>query len=257
MKESITDKTVLVTGASSGIGRELALQLARAGNFVIAVGRDSHRLSHLQQADPARIHPLPLDLGDENASRQLQQALKGVTDHLDLLLMSAGCCEYVDGIDWEPALFERVMRGNFFTAVNSISACLPLLSAASGRPQIVGLSSLSTEVGLPRAEAYGASKAALHYLLDALRLDLSHRGIDVTVVRPGFIRTPLTANNDFPMPFMMGADEAAQRIIQAVSRRQRTVIFPKRLWLPLWLANKLPTLWYRWIGPKLTRENSI
>ncbi|WP_426416229.1 SDR family NAD(P)-dependent oxidoreductase [Aestuariirhabdus sp. LZHN29] len=257
MKGPINGKTILITGASSGIGRELAIQLAREGNFVIAVGRDATRLGNLQQADPARIHTLAIDLGQDEAPDQLQTSLKGITDHLDLLILSAGCCEYVDSLSGEPELYRRVMRGNFFTAVNALSACFPLLLQAPGRPQIVGLASLSTSVGLPRAEAYGASKAALQYLLDSLRIDSHHQDIDVTVVRPGFIDTPLTAQNDFPMPFIMNAQDAAQRIIRGVSQRKRQIFFPRRLWFPLWLAAKLPMLWYRWIGPKLTRVDSI
>ncbi|MCL6416041.1 SDR family NAD(P)-dependent oxidoreductase [Aestuariirhabdus sp. Z084] len=257
MTTAITGKTILITGASSGIGRELAIRLARAGNYIIALGRNTDRLQRLQQVDPARLTPLVIDLGAEDAAETLKQALRSMTDQLDIVLLSAGCCEYVDDSHWDPALFRRVMNGNFFTAVNTISACLPLLKAASGRSQIVGLSSLSTSVGFPRAEAYGSSKAALHYLLDSLRVDASQWGIDVTVVSPGFIRTPMTAGNDFPMPFMMESQQAAEKIIQGISQRKRHIAFPFRLWFPLWLAAKLPLIWYRWLGPKLTRVNDI
>ena len=153
-------------------------------------------------------------------------------------------------------LFRRVYDVNVFGLVNVIQAALPLLKATGDQPQVVGVASLSAVVGLPRAEAYGSSKAAAIYMLDALRLDLTDQNVSVTVVNPGFVETPMTDRNDFPMPFLMQSDAAAQQIIEGISKRKRTVNFPLRLWITLKLASLVPALWYGVIGPRLSRSET-
>ena len=113
------------------------------------------------------------------------------------------------------------------------------------RGQIVGIASLSAVVGFPRAEAYGSSKAAVNYLLESLRLDLFNESIDVTIVNPGFVETPMIGNNDFPMPFIISANKAAEKIIAGIEARKFKVQFPKRLYSILALAAVFPSLWYR------------
>jgi short-subunit dehydrogenase len=131
--------------------------------------------------------------------------------------------------------------------VNACKAALPYLLAGSSetgsKPQIIGISSLSTVTGFPRNEAYGSSKAAFEYFLDALRCDLGDRVV-VTTVRPGFIQTRLTSENDFPMPWLMQPAEAARQVLRILGSKSRRFAFPWQLDWVLRLARLLPGLWY-------------
>ena len=253
----VTDKNIWITGASSGIGRELALRLARAGNQVIASARKESALRQLQQQAPGRIIPLVCDVGDDRQMHSIAEELANITDTLDAVIINAGVCEYVDNLKLDTGLFRRVFAVNVFGAVNTLAAAIPLLRRAQKRGHIVGVGSLSTVVGLPRAEAYGASKAALQYLLESLRVDAAAEKMDVTVVRPGFVHTSMTRDNDFPMPFVMSTGQAAEIILRGVAKRQRVIEFPKRLCWSLKLAALCSGIWYRILAPKLSRVGKL
>ncbi len=171
----------------------------------------------------------------------------------------AGVCEYVDLPVLETATCRRVAEVNYFGVVNACAAALPLLQRAAqapgrGRPFIAGLCSMSVYTAFPRAEAYGAAKAAMAYFLDSLRCDIG-RQVDVCLVYPGFVATPMTAPNDFPMPFCLSADEAARRVLAGLEkpRRPRAFAFPWQLHGILKLAAALPGLWYGVIMPRMRR----
>lgn len=247
-----------LTGAGSGIGRELALQLAQDGYRVYASGRSREALDALAALYPDRIVALPCDVSDDAAMAAPFAALPQTLQpaQLDLVIAGAGTCEYVDLPALDPALFRRVAAVNYFGVVNTCRAALPLLQAAAAagsRPAIVGLCSMSVYTGFPRAQAYGSAKAAMRYFLDALRCDVG-QDIDVITVYPGFVATPMTAGNDFPMPFCIGAAEAARRIRAALRSRPRNVAFPWQLHWLLRLAAWLPGLWYGVLVPRLSRQ---
>ena len=258
----INNKKIWITGASSGIGSELAVQLAEAGNTVVVSARGVEKLEAIAQMSSSMsgsIVPLAYDVTQDEETDNIRAKLTAITGGLDMVIICAGRCEYVDDAELEIDLFRRVYDVNVFGAVNSARVAIPLLEkaglASEDKPQIVAIASLSAVTGLPRAEAYGSSKAAMIYLFNTLRLDLEKR-IDVTVVNPGFVATEMTKQNDFPMPFMMQPPEAARRIIKGVAKRRLTVNFPLRLWLSLKLPSLIPSLWYRWLGPKLVRSGS-
>ena len=239
----ISGETIWVTGASSGIGKQLAMQLAANGNTVIASGRNQQRLQQLQH-EQADIIPLAIDLVDAHAD-WISQQLSDITPQLDRIILSAGDCIYfeIDNPDWD--IMHKVMDINFHGAVKSIQAALPLLKNAPQRGHIVAISSLATAAAFPRAEAYGASKAALSYFLSSLRIDLAAENIDVSDIKPGFIDTPLTQANDFDMPFLMSSEQAAKRILNNIQKRPYEYVFPKRLnWL-FRLLSAMPKLWLK------------
>lgn len=251
-------KVCWVTGAGSGIGRELALRLAADGHTVYISARSTEALADLAQAQPERLLPLPCDVTDVAQMAALFSSLPAPPQLLDLVILCAGTCEYVDLPVLDSALFQRVFDVNFHGTVNSCRCALPLLQQAARlhpdrRPELVGLSSMSTYVGFPRAEAYGASKAAQAYFLDALRCDVG-QAVDVTVVYPGFVATPLTARNDFAMPFLLSAATAADSILSRLGRGRRTISFPWQLHWLLRLAARLPALWYGPVMRSLTRR---
>ena len=160
-----------------------------------------------------------------------------------MVIVNAGTCEYIDSKEMDLDSIQRVMNTNFNAAVSTIEASLPLLreSARQGkRPKLVVMSSSVTYQALPRAHAYGASKAALRYFTECLKIDLQREGIDVHLISPGFVKTPLTDVNDFPMPMIMESDEAASRIIKGLDKNLFDIHFPKRFTYPLKLISLLP-----------------
>ena len=234
---------VWLTGASSGLGASLARELAARGGQVIASGRNEAALAALREQDD-RISILPFDVTDEAGLDAVGRRLGQLTTHIDRVVLNAGRCEYLEFPEPDWHAVRRVMEVNFHGAVNCLRLALPLLRAApGGRGHVVAVASLVTAAPFPRAEAYGASKAALEYFCDSLRIDLAADGIDVTVVEPGFIDTPMTQANDFPMPFLLDADSAARRIADRLDRRPTTLRFPRRLAFALAVSKLWPSLW--------------
>lgn len=242
MSDNPTDKNILITGASSGIGRALALVLAQRGNRVIVAGRSQAALRELAATMPGRLTPLLWDVSDPNVIEAVRSFVRDKFGWLDIAILNAGNCEYIDDGNVDVALVQRVMAVNFFGAVHATQALLPLLQRAPQRPYLLGVSSMSTYLPLPRAEAYGASKAALRYFLEALRVDIG-ASLDISVISPGFVKTPLTDRNDFAMPFLLDVDTAVQRILRGMQRRSLHIEFPRRLGWSLRLLACLPQRW--------------
>lgn len=243
-------KLIWVTGASSGLGRSLALQLAAQGHQVIASARNQAELNKLAALDD-NITPLICDITDDKAIDSARAQMVEISPLLDQVILNAGNCEYLDFPEPDWAAVRRVMEVNFFGTVNCVKIALPLLrKSSSDRAHVVAVASQVTAAPFPRAEAYGASKAAMRYFFDSLRMDLAVEDIDVTVVNPGFVDTPLTRKNDFPMPFLMPVDEAATRIIKNIAARPRTYSFPLRLSALLLLSKLMPGLWQKMVAPK-------
>ncbi|BFM16668.1 SDR family NAD(P)-dependent oxidoreductase [Maricurvus nonylphenolicus] len=250
----ISGETIWITGASSGIGRALALRLAADGNRVIVTSRRGQPLQELaEQYD--NIVVITADLSRPDCVDSLSLALSNATEYLDRVILNAGTCEYfeIDQPDW--SMMARIMETNYLGAVHSVAASLPLLQAnPNGEGHIIGVGSLASRVPFPRAEAYGASKAALDYFLGALGVDLMAKGIDVSIVQPGFVKTPLTDQNDFDMPYLLTVERAVEMMLAGICRRDLYIRFPRRLnWL-IGLGHMLTTYWYRHIGPRMVRS---
>jgi NAD(P)-dependent dehydrogenase (short-subunit alcohol dehydrogenase family) len=234
----------LITGASSGLGRALALEYAARGWKVLAIARNVTRLAEVCQASiaahhPSQIVPFSVDVTDAAAVSAMIAQISTQYPQLDLVILNAGTCEYVDIPDWPVEAFERTFSLNFHAVAMMVPKLLPLLQRASA-PKLAIVSSLAHYFPFTRAEAYGASKAALSYFTDSLRVDLAGSGLQVTLIEPGFIDTPLTQANDFDMPFMLKADESARRIANALGKGVLRYRFPKRLVFSLSLLNLLP-----------------
>jgi short-subunit dehydrogenase len=227
---------IVITGATSGIGRQLALDYQNDGHSVIAIGRNRDRLQELEEFG---ITTMQLDLEDrETATRGLSEI-----ESADLAILSAGTCEYVDMPNFDSGLVARVMRRNVETLAISIEGLLDPLRKGSS-PRLVTIGSSAAYLPLPRAEAYGASKAAVEYLTKTLRITLAPENIAVSLVCPGFVKTPLTDLNDFPMPCRISTEEASKAIRRGVEKGRAEIHFPKRFTLLLKLASLLPQpLW--------------
>jgi NAD(P)-dependent dehydrogenase (short-subunit alcohol dehydrogenase family) len=246
---------IWLTGATSGIGRALALRLLDQGHRVALSARSHEDLVKLANGrDNALL--LPLDVGDQNAVRDAGRQLEACFGGLDLTIFNAGTCEYLDVRNFDTALIKRVFQPNFFGVVYCIEAALPLLRRArdeGGKPLLAATSSASAYLPLPRAEAYGASKAALSHFLESLRLDLNAEGIGISVIHPGFVETPLTERNDFPMPMSVDTQTAADAILKGLVARRFDIHFPRRFTLLVKLLGILPPSLRHRVGLRMTR----
>lgn len=228
----LAGRRVWLTGGGSGIGAALACALAARGCRLALTGRTPEALRETAKAcGEERCLLLPGDVADPDTATRVAAELARAWGGVDLVILNAGICEYVDVAEFRAAPFERQLAVNLMGVVHGIEAMLPLLRA-SPAPCLVAVSSQAALAGLSRAEAYGASKAALRNLLDALRIDLHRERLPVLAVYPGFVRTPLTDRNDFGMPFLISADEAADRVVAGIERLRPEIRFPAGLdWL--------------------------
>lgn len=223
------DGLALVTGASSGIGRELALQMARAGWTVGAFARREEALTALADeaaAGPGRIIALP---GDATSDDDVALAAETLKSHgpVALMILNAGVYLPMEAPDVKAAIMEKSCAVNLVGTVRWLEALLPDMAARrTGRVQII--SSATAYGGMPTAAAYGATKAALVNMAEALRMELDRHGVTVQVICPGFVETPAQDDNDFPKPFIMSAEEAAARIVKAGRSGAMEVSFPRR-----------------------------
>jgi len=238
-------KTVLITGASSGIGLQLAKDYADAGWHVIACGRRADILA--QQLPGERVSKVVFDIQDpEKASDALAEF-----SSIDLAILNAGTCEYIDdALAFDLALFKRVIDINVIGTANCLTAVLPKLKAGS---HLAIVSSTVTTLALTRSQAYGASKSALDYLTLSLAVDLAPT-IDVSLIRPGFVETPLTDKNDFAMPGRISVKKASVYIMEGLAARKKIINFPPLLHTLMTLVSWLPNaLWHR-IAVKMRQQ---
>ncbi len=236
---------ILITGATSGIGRQLARDYHAAGHEVWALGRSPEALAELAQQG---LHTGQVDL----EKREETLAWFAGIEKLDLAILAAGNCEYVDLPAFDSALVARVMRANVESLAHSIEGALPALRKGQ-RPHLVGIGSSAAYLPLPRAEAYGASKAAVAYLLDTLRIDLAAEGIRVSHVAPGFVKTPLTDRNDFPMPCLVTAEQASTAIRKGIAGGKKEIHFPRRFTVAMKLLSLLPRTVWLFLARKMVR----
>ena len=220
-----------IVGASSGIGRATAAALHARGATVIASARDAGGLATLAAACPGVI-ALPLDVTDRDAVLRAARDLRAQHGRLDLVMHCAGYYRPMRASAFDLTEMLRHQQVNYVGALHLLDAVLPgMLAACQGHISLVA--SVAGYRGLPNALAYGPTKAALQNLADVLYLDLHERGIGVSVVNPGFVRTPLTAGNDFHMPALLTPEQAAGHIVRGWRRGRYEIHFPRRftLWL--------------------------
>jgi len=244
-------RTVIITGASSGIGRALAIEAAVQGARVGITARRADKLLELVaeiQAKGGSIAAEIADVSDRDSLRAAITRLESVLGPCDVMIANAGV-GFPSGADPVNVVgVETMMRVNYLGVVHAFESVLPAM-IARGSGHLVAISSLAAYKGMPTAAGYSASKAAVNTYCEALRIELRSRGVAVTAVCPGFIRTAMTARNKHPMPFLMDADIAARRILSALRRRPKTYNFPWQLyrmmritrWLPDWFVARLAT----------------
>lgn len=245
MTDSTKKLHILITGATSGIGNQLAKDYLLDGHHVYAVGRDDSALAELESLGAETVD---LDLMDRD---KVIDAF-GKIEEVDLAICGAGMCEYLDMPNFDSASFMKVMSVNMGTLSHAIEGILPKLIASKGR--LVGIGSASAYVPFARAEAYGSSKAAVHYLMKTLQISLAPHDVSVSLVVPGFVETPMTKQNDFPMPFIQTTAQASQAIRDGIASGHDVIEFPKKLTLPLKVLGTLPDLVWQQVSEKINKK---
>ncbi len=230
----------------------MARQLAAQGFKVVAIARRADELSKLaSEASGGRIIPLPGDVTDRNAMRELVEQVEREHGAIALAFLNVGTYFPDSDDDIGGDGFRKTFAVNLDGTVNLIG---PLVRAmkARGRGQIAVNASVAGYGGLPQAIAYSASKSALIAMCEALKFDLDRLGITIQLVCPGFVKTPLTDKNDFPMPFLISVEEAGQRIVDGFQHGGFEIAFPKRMAWMLKFINMLPYSVYFWLVGKST-----
>lgn len=252
----LRDKRVWLIGASSGIGAALVPALVAQGARLALSSRDKtalHAIAERRSVPDRPIAVKPLDVTDKDAMPRVASELRTEWGAIDVLIYNAGTWEAIDVANWDVDQFERMVAVNYVGMQRAIAAVLSdMLSRRSG--DIVGVGSLSAYAGFPRAEAYGSTKAAVNSLLQSLRLDCAKLGVGVTTVNPGFVKTALTKRNDFPMPFMLTPEQAAEAIVKGMLNGDTEIHFPKRLSLPLKLFTALPRPLYEYLAARVLKR---
>jgi len=229
---------VWIIGASSGIGAETALLLLQKGARVALSARNKDALEKIAQAHPDALK-LTLDITIPASIATARDVIMQRWQGIDLVLVVAGAYNEMRADNFDLKIANHLLDTNLHGVFNCLDATLPIL-LAQGAGAIGIVASVAGYSGLPKAMVYGPSKAALINLAECLFLDLRPRGIGVYLVNPGFIDTPLTAGNDFKMPALMPAADAASALVKGLERGDFHLHFPKRFTNWLRLARLLP-----------------
>ncbi len=229
--------TIWITGGGSGIGLALARRWARGGATLVLSGRDGDRLQRAVAELGGGAHALPVDVSREEAVAAAVNRLLERHGAPEIAVLNAGV--YHPTARLSAAGIESHLQTNLLGVARCLEQLLPALRERGGG-QVVLMGSPAGYFGLPGATGYGASKAALLNLAESLWPELRAAGIDLRLVSPGFVDTPMVAGNRFPMPFLMSPDEAARRITRGLEGRAFEIAFPRRLVWPMKAIRCLP-----------------
>jgi short-subunit dehydrogenase len=252
MSRSFANQVAVITGASSGIGWALARALAAQGCRVGLVARRRDHLDKLAaevRQEGGTAESAPADVADRGQVLAAIHDLQSRLGPVDLLIANAGVGAPTLLEPFNVTDVEMMFRVNLLGVIYSIEAVLPQM-LQRGQGHLAAVSSLAAYKGMPGESAYCASKAAVNTYLEGLRIQLRDKGIAVTTICPGFVETPMTAVNDFKMPFLMSADKAARRIIRALRRRRKVYNFPWQTTLLMKLTRWLPD----WVLARVMRK---
>ena len=247
-----TNKVVLITGASSGIGKGIALEIAARGAHLGLLARREDLLNEIVaevKTKGVKAVAVAADVRDVKAVRDAADRVRGELGPIDILIANAGIGTSDHAVRLTPEHAANVIGINVLGAVNSVGAVLPeMVERKQGR--LVAISSLAAYRGLAKSAAYCASKAALSSYFESLRIDLRDSGVGVTIIHPGFIKTDLTAGREAKMPYLMELDEGVRKIVSAIEREKKSYAFPWQLATLVRAGMIMPTAMYDWIAAR-------
>ncbi len=231
-------RIVWITGASSGIGKALVELYAARGDVVAASARSADALEALSAASP-NVYAYPLDISEAEAVPDVAARIAAERGAIDLAILNAGVWSQMGVDEFDTAKIRQGMEVNFGGTINCVGAVIgAMMQRRAGH--IVIVASVAGYVGLPQSLAYGPTKAALISFAETLKPDLDRYGVAVSVVNPGFVETPMTSVNDFEMPFIMSAEDAARRIAKGIDQGRFEIAFPWQMVSSLKALRKLP-----------------
>lgn len=247
------DKTVFLTGASSGIGEALAVAMAAKGAIIGLVARREELLNELKEkceAAGGTARTFACDVTDSDALHKAADDFRSEFGHIDIMIANAGISGNNQPTrDYEPDAVKQVIDINLLGAVNAIHAVVPqMIERRSGH--LVAIASLAGIRGLRKSAAYCASKAGMIAFFESVRLDVLHQGLDVTIIQPGFIKTPLTSGRHHKMPYLMELDDAVPLFMKAIENKSKFAAFPWQLAAFVRLGKIFPASLYDRIAGK-------
>jgi len=242
-------KTAWITGGSTGIGRELAIKLAAQGVQLAVSARSSETLEELARTHE-NILAFPLDVTARMDVATVHQRIVEAIGPIDLAILNAGVWHPMNAAEYDATRVAQSMSVNYIGIANALEPLIPAMIAA-GKGQLALVASVAGYRGLPKAAAYAPSKAAVISLAEVLRLELQRHGITVSLVNPGFVETPMTAVNTFPMPYIIKPADAANRILTGLARGRYEIAFPWQLVTLLKLLRLMPNSLFLRIAGRL------
>ena len=243
-------KIIWITGGGSGIGSELAKVFANDGHKVVISGRNIEKLKKVSKLNPDLIKPFKIDISSENQCKNVINKIYDKMDILDVVILNAAAYNpgHIDFDDMKR--IKSVVDVNLIGQMNCLKFILPRMKKQKSG-HIIFVSSPAGFRGLPNAGIYGVTKSALTFLSESLYIELKKFGIKVQVIHPGFVKTPMTDKNEFPMPFLISAKEAATRIDEKLWTNDFEIFFPKRLIYIMKLLQLLPNKIYLFLMTKV------
>jgi short-subunit dehydrogenase len=247
-----TNKVVFITGASSGIGKGVALEIAARGAHLGLLARREELLNEIvdeARAKGVKAIAVAADVRDAKAVREAADRVRGALGPIDMLIANAGIGTADHALRLTPEHAANVININVLGAINSVAAVLPEMVERK-RGRLVAISSLAAYRGLAKSAAYCASKAALSSYFESLRIDLRDSGVGVTIIHPGFIKTPLTSGREAKMPYLMELEDGVRKIVSAIEREKKSYAFPWQLATIVRAGLIMPTAMYDWIAAR-------
>ena len=248
----MSNKVIWITGASTGIGKALALKFSKNGWIVAISARRKELLEEISSSNE-NIYSFPLDVTKIDECNKVFSEIKNKFNNIDICVFSTGTWNPKKEKEIDVEQIENVMKVNFFGTLNSIK-CVENYYKESRKGHISIVSSIAGYRGLPNSTGYGPSKSALNNLAESLYFDFGRYNVRISLISPGFIKTPMTDKNDFKMPFLKSTEYAADKIYNGlVNTNVFEIHFPKQLTLILKILKILPNWLYLWLVKKLTK----
>jgi short-subunit dehydrogenase len=242
-------KVVWITGGGTGIGRDVALLLAKAGAQVAVSARTEATLTELAASNP-NIHAFPLDVIDGARTLVVVGQIEAQLGPIDLAMLNAGTWDPMGASDYTAERAAKSMQVNYAGVCNGVAALVPRFRARKAG-HLALVASVAGYRGLAQAAAYAPSKAAVISLAEVLRPDLARVGVTVSLINPGFVKTPMTDVNTFPMPFLVTSDVAAAAIVRGLEKQKFEIAFPWPLVLIMKVLRVLPYRLFFWISARM------
>lgn len=252
MSATASKKAIWITGASTGIGRELALSFARDGYRVAVSARSAGKLAELKNSS-SNIFAYAVDVSNTAAVREAVAAIERDLGPIDLAIFNAGIWHPMTAATYSLEDAKASMDTNYGGVINCLD---PVMQAmiARGRGHMAIVASVAGFRGLPKGAAYGPTKAALINLAECLQPDLKLKGVQLQIINPGFVATPMTDVNSFPMPFLITSDQAVKTIRAGLERNSFEIVFPARMALMMKSLRVLPYRVFFWLTAKISNR---